>query len=445
MADDLTGAGDTGLQYHRAGLRTWILTRFPGEDDSPLPAGVEALAVNAGSRHLTPEAARGQAADAARYLLQAGCAEFYLKVDSTLRGNIGAEIRGLLDALGLDMAIVAPAYPDAGRTTVGGFGLIDGTPVALSGYGRDPLVPVTESHVPTLLALAGLKPATVDLRTVLGGWEAIAAAIAQARAAGASAVVVDAVRTEDLAALARAITHGPSGLLPVGSAGLAAALMAVRPGRGAPLLVDKPGGRFLGMPLGRVLGRTAPVLVVSGSPNPTTLEQLKHVGATARLVLLDVKQMLLTDADQKDWSLHQELAMAGRQALQGLLAGRDVVVTTAMSADQVARDQELGRELGMTRGQVGNCLAYALGALARHLNSQATLGGVVAAGGETASAVCRALPGERLEIQEEVLPAIPLSRVVGRNLRLVTKSGGFGSPETLRVVVEYLRQTEEVA
>lgn len=445
MADDLTGAGDTGLQYHRAGLRTWILTRFPAEDDSPVPASVEALAVNAASRHLAPGSAKDRAADAARWLQQAGCAEYYLKIDSTLRGNVGAEISGVLDALGFDLAIAAPAYPEAGRTTVGGYQLVAGTPVALSSYGQDPLGPVEESHLPTVLSRAGLKVASVDLRTVLEGWEAIAGAFSEAKAAGARAVVVDAVRPEDLAAIAKAIVHGAVRLLPVGSAGLAGALMQAFPGQAVQLRVDKPGGRYGGMPLGRVLGPTAPVLVVSGSPNPTTLEQIKHLGATARLVLVDVKQLLLTDTEQEDWALHQELAMVGRQALQGLLAGRDVVVTTAVSTEQVARDQELGRELGMTRGQVGRNLAYALGALARHLNGQADLGGVVAAGGETASAICQALPGERLEIQEEVLPFIPLSRVVGRNLRLVTKSGGFGTPEALRVIVEYLRQTEEVA
>ncbi len=464
VADDLTGAGDTGLQYHRVGLRTWIITRFPATQDGPVPADVEAVAVNAGTRHLESLVARERVADAARYLRQTGCSDFYLKVDSTLRGNIGSEISGLLDELGLDLAIVAPAFPEAGRTTVGGFQLVNGTPVSLSSYSQDPLVPVLESHLPTLLAASGLKVAAMDLRTVLAGWEAIAGAIAEARAAGTRALVVDAVRTQDLEALARAVTRSPAGILPVGSAGFAGALMAAHPGRGPTLLVDRPSGRFPGTPVGRILGRTAPVLVVSGSPNPTTLEQIKHLGATARLVLVDVKQLLLTDGPappqgvsgpghfapdtgtpSEAWALHQELAMAGRQALQGLLAGRDVVVTTAISAEQVAKDRELGRELGMTRGQVGNSVAHALGALARHLNAQATLGGVVAAGGETAAAICCALPGERLEIQEEVLPAIPLSRVVGRNLRLVTKSGGFGTPETLRMIVEYLRQTEEVA
>jgi uncharacterized protein YgbK (DUF1537 family) len=257
--------------------------------------------------------------------------------------------------------------------------------------------------------------------------------------------VVDAVRPSDLEAVARAISRLGQSVLPVGSAGLAAAIMTARAYSPSDLLTGQPRARTPGGKIGRVIARTAPILVVSGSPNPTTLEQIRHLGATARLVLLDVKQLLLTDASHEDWDLHQELAIAARQAMQGLLAGRDVIVTTALSADQVAHDQELGRDLGIARGHVGERLAHALGALARHLCGQATLGGLVAAGGETASAVCQALPGERLEIVEEVLPAIPLARVVGRPLRMVTKSGGFGSPEALRLIVEYLRQTEEVA
>jgi uncharacterized protein YgbK (DUF1537 family) len=449
IADDLTGAGDTGLQYHRSGLRTWVLTQFPPSDGAGVPDEVKAIAINAGSRHLAPQGAADRAADAGRYLRQAGCNEFYLKCDSTLRGNLPDEIRGVLGDLGLDMAVVAPAFPEAGRITVGGFQLVAGVPVALSEYGEDVLAPVRESHLPTLLAQTGLKVAAIDLRKVVEGWEAVAGALAEARAGGARVVVADAVRTQDLEAIARAIWHASTSILPVGSAGLAAALMAVRPTAARMLKVDSPmvpaagdAGAGLRGPVGRVLGTHAPVLVVSGSPNPATLAQIKHLGATARLVLVDVKHLLLTDAPGPE---HSELAMAARQALQGLLAGRDVIVTTALSSDQVAKDRDLGRELGMTRDQVSHNLSSALGQLARQLHGKAALGGLVAAGGETASAVCRALPGERLEIVEEVLPAIPLARVVGRNLRLVTKSGGFGAPESLRMIVEYLRQTEEVA
>jgi len=458
IADDLTGAGDTGLQYHRSGLRTWVLTQFPPSDGGAIPDEVKAIAINAGSRHLPSGGAAGRAAEAGRYLQQAGCSEFYLKCDSTLRGNLPDEIRGVLAELGLDMAVVAPAFPEAGRITVGGFQLVAGVPVALSEYGEDALAPVRESHLPTLLARTGLKVAAIDLRKAVGGWEAVAGALAEARAGGARVVVADAARTQDLEAIARAIWHASSSILPVGSAGLAAALMAVRPTAARMLKVDAstvtptadapwagpacvPASLPTG-PVGRVLGSNSPILVVSGSPNPATLEQIKHLGATARLVLVDVKHLLLTGAPGPE---HSELAMAARQALQGLLAGRDVIVTTALSSDQVAKDRELGRELGMARDQVGRNLASALGQLARQVHGKAALGGLVAAGGETASAVCRALPGERLEIIEEVLPAIPLARVVGRNLRLVTKSGGFGAPDSLRMIVEYLRQTEEVA
>jgi len=443
----LTGAGDTGLQYHRAGLRTWLITRFPPGDTAELPDDVTAVAIAAGSRHLEPEAAAERSAAAARWLADAGCQEFYLKIDSTLRGNVGAGIRGLLAELGLDLAVVAPAFPEHGRTTIGGFQLVAGTPVALTEYGADPIAPASESHVPTVAATSGLPVTSIDLRTVLAGWEAVAGAIARAKAAGMRVVVVDAARTADLEQIARAVWRLGYRVLPVGSAGLAAALMAVRPKKATPMQLDRPGRREFGPPAGRVLGRTPPILIVSGSPNPTTLEQIQHLGATARLVLVDVRHLLLLDqpGGAAGWELHSELAMAARQALQGLIAGRDVIVTTAISPEQVEKDRELGRTLGITGSQVGRSLSRGLGALARHLHEQAALGGVVAAGGETAAAICEALPGERLEIVAEVVPAVPLSRVVGRNLRLVTKSGGFGSPDTLRVIVEYLRQTEEVA
>ncbi|OAI65685.1 Hrp-dependent type III effector protein, partial [Ralstonia solanacearum] len=39
----------------------------------------------------------------------------YKKIDSTLRGNVAAEVAALVPVAGL--AVVAPAFPAAGRTT----------------------------------------------------------------------------------------------------------------------------------------------------------------------------------------------------------------------------------------------------------------------------------------------------------------------------------------
>ena len=75
----------------------------------------------------------------------------YKKLDSTLRGNVAAELAAAFGAAGRERAIVAPAFPAAGRTTVGGTQLVHGVPVDETEMRDDPQTPVREAHVPTLL------------------------------------------------------------------------------------------------------------------------------------------------------------------------------------------------------------------------------------------------------------------------------------------------------
>jgi uncharacterized protein YgbK (DUF1537 family) len=43
-----------------------------------------------------------------------------------------------------------PAFPQEGRTTVGGYHLLKGVPIERTEMARDPHSPIVESHLPTL-------------------------------------------------------------------------------------------------------------------------------------------------------------------------------------------------------------------------------------------------------------------------------------------------------
>src|SRR6188472_4437131 len=108
LADDLTGAADTALQFVRAGWRTDLQLR-PGKSDA------QVVAVTADSRNLSaPDAAKAVVA-AVGQLRQAGVTHLYKKIDSTLRGQIRAEVLAALNAWAGDaIAVVCPAYPAMG-------------------------------------------------------------------------------------------------------------------------------------------------------------------------------------------------------------------------------------------------------------------------------------------------------------------------------------------
>jgi uncharacterized protein YgbK (DUF1537 family) len=330
IADDLTGAADAGVQLARAGHRTAVV--FAGEF-----ADVDAVVVDTDSRGLPASAAAARV----RACALPDADIVMKKVDSTLRGPIAAEVEAALEASGRALAVVAPAFPATGRTTVGGVQLLDGEPVHRTRFA------VRES----------------DLVKLLPG-----------------ARVCDAATDADLERIVRSVDD-PSSVLWVGSAGLATALGAVYPGPG----VDEPAA-----------GRGGPVLVVAGSTNDATREQVARMDAPAIVMPLDGGEE------------------SGR--VVAALEGEGVcVLHPADGSGDPAR------------------IAAALAETAARATERTAVAGLVLTGGDTARAVARRLGATGLLVARELEPGVVAGRLLGpRRFRMVTKAGGFGSPDALR-------------
>src|SRR5439155_12467416 len=99
------------------------------------------------------------------------------RVDTTLRGNVGVETEAVLASAPDARALVVPAFPDAGRVTLGGLHLVDGVPLAESPAARDPLAPVKSSRIRTLLQPTHREVAELPLDVVEEGVDAVVAAL----------------------------------------------------------------------------------------------------------------------------------------------------------------------------------------------------------------------------------------------------------------------------
>lgn len=119
LADDLTGAADCAAQALRHGLTAAVALR-PGAS-----VDADVLALDLDTRRGGARAAYAATRDAAG----GGEPLLYVKLDSLLRGHVGAALDGALDGAGAGTAVVAPAFPGQGRTTVGGRQLVDGEAV----------------------------------------------------------------------------------------------------------------------------------------------------------------------------------------------------------------------------------------------------------------------------------------------------------------------------
>ena len=202
IADDLTGANDTALQFKKCIAETKILINQTSAPENDL--NTEVWAISSESRNVEPEIAKEKVREAIKTLnANLNLEHFYKKIDSTMRGNIAVETLVMVEELGYDVAIIIPAFPPESRITVGGYHLCKGVPIGRTEIARDPHSPITESHIPTLFkAQLGEKNAdlvaTLDLKTIMNGAGPILVKINELIKLGKKLIIADAVTTVDI-------------------------------------------------------------------------------------------------------------------------------------------------------------------------------------------------------------------------------------------------------
>jgi len=380
---------DTGAQFARAGLPTCLALGTPGSGGAPGNGVVEVL--NTDSRELPPAEAARRCREAARRL--AGRALFK-KIDSTLRGPVGAEIEAVLEASGRAKALVCPAAPAQGRSVLGGQLYVHGVPLHQSAFRDDPAFPARRSDLGALLD----RPAThLTLQQVRGPGEALARAIA---AAPAGLLTADAETPDDLARLCRAGLD--QGCLLCGAFGLAAAWAESL--AGGPLAPADPG----------FLSQRRPLLVLSGSAHPASQAQIRRLAG------------------------HSGAALSPLQV--GMSAAEQAALVDALCADQPAPPVRVlypaAAQTGADPRWRGFCrLVSDIGA---QIIRRAPPAALLVIGGETASHLFDHLGAQAVTLLGEAAPGIPCGQLEGGaadGLPLVTKAGGFGGEESLEGLV----------
>jgi uncharacterized protein YgbK (DUF1537 family) len=143
IADDLTGALEVGAKFAGALVTTeLVVSRRP---ETPV------LVVDTETRHVAPDEAADVVLETVLSAREFAPDFVYKKTDSTLRGNIAAELRALMSVYPERPLVYAPAYPDMGRTVREGHLFVHGVPVHRTAFVADPLNPVRGSNIVELL------------------------------------------------------------------------------------------------------------------------------------------------------------------------------------------------------------------------------------------------------------------------------------------------------
>lgn len=393
IADDFTGALDTGIQFVDSGVATQIVTDDK-YDFVNAPGDVEVLVVNAETRHVPPKQAYETIRQIVYNAKQAGIIHFYKKTDSTLRGNIGSELQAVMDATGQKRLHFIPALPAMGRVTAKGVQYVNEIPVAESTFGKDPFSPVKYSKIEDIIAIQtdtsviNHPDYEVDKRNGIH--------------------IYDAATDTDLIDIAYRLKAENELTLIAGCAGFASVM---------PELFDLVGC------LQQDYSLPPSMLVVCGSVNPVTLAQLKDAvdSGFARFSLTPPQKL---DPEWLQGSECQKLMGNWLKTLKD--TGRFILDANDTA---IGETQVYAGNLGISTEELRVGISTVLGTLLKMMLDQGVHSTLFLTGGDTLLAFMRQINARQLTPICEMAPGVVLSWVLykGKEYPVISKSGGLGN------------------
>ena len=429
IADDLTGANDTALQFKKCNAKTKILLDYsiPPEND----LSTEIWAISTESRNISAEQAEARVLETIENLNKNLNLEyFYKKIDSTLRGNIARETLTMVKTLNYDAAIIIPAFPSEGRITVGGYHLSKGTPIGRTEMARDPHSPITESYVPSLFKnqlkedeqnMVGL----IGLKTIMNGAGPILIKINELIKEGKKLIIADSASAVDIEQVVLAINKSNYKILPAGPAATGSIL--------AKLWLPEDD---ITEKNEQIIMPQMPNLIISGSAtqiNSNQIEQLDKTYDFDNIHTLPLTVEMVLNGINDDFV---------NDIVSQLSSGDTVVIHSSKLLENFDgfSDDSLRGEL--SRANLASKITDYLAELTKAITDKIKVL-LITLGGETSYKCCNAISAKELIMKDEVAPAIALC-VDYKNQWIITKSGNLGNPKTLIEILKYIEKHEQI-
>jgi len=375
LADDLTGALEVGAKFAASGLTSlaWTAAALLPPD---LQNAVGALVVDTETRHDAPAEAARKVYQFSRAAYDQRFSHIFKKTDSTLRGNIGAELTALVEAFDGAPLFYVPAYPQMGRTVRAGSLYVNGVLVTSTHFANDPFNPVTESHIPTLL----------KSQCRLSIHSGPVADVANSDPGGI--VICDGETDAEVESAARAFVRSSTFRLAAGPAAFATHLAH---------LVDLP--RKPPSPLPAIRNG----LIVNGSLHPVSREQIEQAKQAG---FNSIDRGTKTSTMDEGWTILEPGTGTGGATL-------DFAKGIARSVCQILSTTSLDAMV-IFGGDTAYAILEALGSPPLHLIGE----------------VMEGVPISRIEAKH----LGPRTGHRDRDLYLITKAGSFGSPTVLTTI-----------
>ena len=395
IADDFTGALDTGVQFAASGAETRVVTNRDAvfEDVEP---GVQVLVLDAETRHLPAREAYDVVFSVTRRACRSKIPYIYKKTDSALRGNVESELKAVLEGTKQPVLHFFPAFPKMNRITRGGVHYIDGVPAEESVFGRDPFEPVRHSAIQDII-----KTVPVTVVTELEKWRRMPGIMAYDAATDLE------LQREGQFLMEKGELSVMAGC--AGFAGVLPRLLGLNGKKPSPVLLEK--GFF----------------VACGSVNPITRKQLDYAERA------DFLRIRLSPREKMNEEIYDTDAGRSRLKVWKALSERGPCILDTNDPPGSEETLAYVSERGMTREQMRVRISMTLGRIVKDLVELELTGTLLITGGDCLIGFMKNMGCDIISPICELAPGTVLSEIdTGtRRLRVISKSGGFGTESLL--------------
>lgn len=399
VADDFTGANDTGVQLKRRGIDTSVV--FTSD---LLAKSQSSFVIDTESRSLSEDDAYNKIKGILKDVELNNFKYLIKKVDSTLRGNVAKEIKVVDEAYESELVIFAPALPDLKRTTVNGIHMLNDVPITYTEMAKDPLKPVMEDNITRILeSVYSEKVIHFNLDSVKNQLMDFSSG---------RVFTFDAVTNEDMKNIIKAAMNTGKKTLWVGTAAMADNIFEIE-------------------------RSMKPVLCVVASVSAVTRQQVKHAESKGvSLVKIPVYEIIENKAEPKKYI---------NQAEYLLKEGKDVILLPSSSYDieEYIKSNEIGSKAGMSREEISNFINMLIGSISKNILKKVEVSGIFITGGETAIGFFKEVESLGSSIIQEIAVGIPLMKLVGgpfEGLKVITKAGAFGGEDAITYSMRKLKE-----
>ncbi|MDM5333493.1 four-carbon acid sugar kinase family protein [Ureibacillus composti] len=417
IADDLTGSNATAVLLKKLGLETaTVMTGAAIPNRNQL----NAVGMDLDCRYLPNKRVEERVNAAITELYNWGIELVANRIDSTLRGRIGLITDLLLNSLGENsVAVLTPAFPNSGRVVVGGYLLVNGQLLENTAIKNDPMNPITESFVPTIIQEQSSHSIShIGIQHVNKGEAHLVKVMEKQILDGHRILVLDAITNQDIKVIASSMKQ------------LKVPVFPVDPG---PLTYE-----YVRSMLSSTSKKLRYLLSI-GSVSDLTKKQLSYLVEKEKAAYIYLNPMNLLTSSMR----HSEIETAISKFTNNNEENFFIITTCHPNKENISL-QKIAMQQNESEDKLAKSLTSAIAEVTTRciLENKQNIGGVISCGGDVTASLCEFSGAQAIQLNDEIESLIAYGELLDGTLKylpIITKGGLIGDETTLHKCLNYLQ------